>query len=351
MQEKIIIPKITFGIIVLNGEPFTRYCLRSLYPFAYEIIVVEGANKSAANISTSDGHSIDDTLKVLYDFKEKEDPENKVQIVTRNGFWSEKDEQSQAYAERATGEYLWQVDVDEFYRPQDIKRVLEILSKDSEISAISFKQITFWGGFNYTVDGWYLLRGSEIYHRLFKWGEGYSYATHRPPTVLNSQGQNLRDIKWINGYELAKRGILMYHYSLLLPKQVIEKCEYYGTAAWAKRDKAQQWAQEVFIKLQNPYRVHNVYEYPSWLKKFKGEHPPFIQSMRIDLELGRLDYPLRPTDDIEALLRSPSYLIRKNLIWAWNPFDLCFGKLRKFLRNPLKAVKSGLEKLSHLYTE
>ncbi len=38
-------PKVTFGIIVLNGEPFTRYCLRSLYPFAHEIIVVEGGHE------------------------------------------------------------------------------------------------------------------------------------------------------------------------------------------------------------------------------------------------------------------------------------------------------------------
>jgi len=37
-----MIPKITFGIIILNGESFTRYNLRSLYPFAYQIIVVEG---------------------------------------------------------------------------------------------------------------------------------------------------------------------------------------------------------------------------------------------------------------------------------------------------------------------
>ena len=36
------LPRVTFGIIVLNGEPFTRYCLRALYAFAHEIIVVEG---------------------------------------------------------------------------------------------------------------------------------------------------------------------------------------------------------------------------------------------------------------------------------------------------------------------
>ena len=41
------LPRVTYGIIVLNGEPFTRYCLRSLYPFAHEIIVVEGAVTAA----------------------------------------------------------------------------------------------------------------------------------------------------------------------------------------------------------------------------------------------------------------------------------------------------------------
>jgi hypothetical protein len=35
-------PLISFGMIVLNGEPFLRYNLRVLYPFAHQIIVVEG---------------------------------------------------------------------------------------------------------------------------------------------------------------------------------------------------------------------------------------------------------------------------------------------------------------------
>jgi hypothetical protein len=49
------IPKVTFGIIVLNGEPFTRYNLRALYPFAHEIIVVEEASPAAAHAATPDG--------------------------------------------------------------------------------------------------------------------------------------------------------------------------------------------------------------------------------------------------------------------------------------------------------
>lgn len=143
-------PKITFGIIVLNGEPFTRYNLRALYPFAHQIIVIEGAVPAAASIATPDGHSTDGTLEILRRFKEQEDPENKVTIVTAedeghpNGFWpGEKDEMSQAYAKRATGNYLWQVDIDEFYKPNDMQSIIQLLKKDQTITAVSFPMITF----------------------------------------------------------------------------------------------------------------------------------------------------------------------------------------------------------------
>ena len=161
-------PRITFGIIVLNGEPFTRYCLRSLYPFAHEIIVVEGGHENALDVSTPDGHSTDATLEALYRFKAEEDPEDKVQIVVRDGPWPQKDElgnsktpQSRAYAERATGDYLWQVDIDEFYRPEDMRAVLDMLAGDPGITAVSFNVHPFWGALPYVSDGWYWRRGQH----------------------------------------------------------------------------------------------------------------------------------------------------------------------------------------------
>ncbi len=76
------LPRVTFGMIVLNGEPFVRYNLRALYPFAHQIIVVEGAAPAAAKIATPEGHSSDGTLETLMDFKVQEDPEGKLIIVT-----------------------------------------------------------------------------------------------------------------------------------------------------------------------------------------------------------------------------------------------------------------------------
>jgi hypothetical protein len=322
-HTKSVVPRVTFGMIVLNGEPFLRYNLRTLYPFAHQIIVVEGAASAGASVATPDGHSIDDTLNTLRDFKEHEDPDNKLIIVTAeseehpNGFWpGEKHEQSQAYARRATGDYLWQVDVDEFYQPHDLQAVLKLLCHNPGITAVSFKMIVFWGGFDYITDGWYLRRGAATYHRLFKWAAGYQYTTHRPPTVVDTAGRNLRDINWISGDRLARQGILLYHYSLLLPKQVVDKCRYYGQAAWARRYKVEHWATENYLLLRNPYRVHIVYEQPSWLERFTGSHPPQIEQMREAISSGRIPITMRPTADIEWLLASRRYQIGRLYLQA-----------------------------------
>ncbi len=347
-------PRISFGVIVLNGEPFTRYCLRSIYPFAHEIIVVEGANPSSAAIATPDGHSIDGTLEVLRRFQAEEDPEGKLQIITRDGFWSEKDEQSQAYADRATGDYLWQVDIDEFYTPEAMHTVMSMLRQNSDISAVSFLQIKFWGGFDYLVGSWHARRGSDIYHRLFRWKPGYRYVTHRPPTVHDEQGRDLRSLHWVNSGAMEKRGVVLYHYSLVFPKQVFEKCEYYRNAPWVDRFRALEWAEQVFRDLRYPYRVHNVYDKVSWLERFTGSHPPQITQLRTDIAMGRLQVEVRPTDDIERILQSPRYRLGRLVLQILEPFDWRWGKqarifkyrINRFVREPLWSLGEIHRRLS-----
>jgi len=347
-----VTPKITFGIIVLNGEPFVRYNLKALYPFAHEIIVVEGAAPAAQGIATPDGHSRDTTLDTIKQFQVDEDPDQKVSLITAedaghpNGFWpGEKDEQSQAYAKRASGDYLWQVDIDEFYRPEDMSAILEMLRDNPSISTVSFKQITFWGGFAYLTDGWYLRSGAAIYHRLFKWGKGYRYETHRPPTVVDAKGQNLRQLRPVGGYAMARRGIVLYHYSLLFPSQVREKCEYYGTADWARRPGAQQWADEAFQKLRRPFRVHNVYSHISWLERFEGQHPPQIEALREDIRLGRLPIEMRDTSDVEALLSSKRYALQRGVLKLLSGPYRWSVVMRSRARPWIKFVKRGGRKI------
>ena len=316
-------PRVTFGIIVLNGEPFIRYNLRSLYLFAHEIIVVEGASKKAAAIATPDGHSTDSTLEVLHRFKAEEDPENKLTIVTAedhaypNGFWpGEKDEQSQAYAECATGDCLWQVDIDEFYHSKDIRTVLMMFASDPSIRGASFHWKNFWGGFDYLVDGWEyrgIIKKINGNRRVFRWGKGYRYVSHRPPTVVDDQGRDLCTQHWIGPNETAKFGIFCYHYGMVFPKQARQKTVYYRSM-WQSHKDMDTWYHESFLELRRPFRILHGTRPPSWLRRFDGDHPPEIRRLIEDCKQGIITVEQRPTDDIERLLNSRSYQVATVLL-------------------------------------
>lgn len=324
MKVRNAYPRVTFGIIVLNGEPFTRYCLRSLYPFAHQIVVVEGGHEGARAVCTSDGHSLDDTLAVLRRFKEEEDPLDKLEIVTRDGFWPQKDElgrdrthQSRAYAERATGDYLWQVDIDEFYRPQDMQLVLDMLSRDPRITAVSFNVRPFWGGLDYEIDGWRWRRGGQTFHRLFKWGQGYEYKTHEPPTVLDEHGRDLRQLGWVSGKTMARRSTYLYHYCHVFPSQVRRKTEVYNLEKPEDCADILEWAESSYFRLGHPFRVERHYQFPSWLRRYAGGHPPEAVKMMADVRAGRISEELRRTDDVEHLLDS----------WWYGPACAAFAVL------------------------
>jgi hypothetical protein len=306
-------PQISFGIIVLNGEPFTRYNLCALYPFAHEIIVVEGASLHATSIATPDGHSIDGTLEILREFKRTKDPAQKITIVTAedegypNGFWpGDKDEQSRAYARRATGNWLWQVDIDEFYQPDQMHQVIDTVLPNPAIWTVSFKTITFWGGLAYHVDGWFLRhRQGEEFHRVFRWAPDFEYVTHRPPTVHTREGVDLRTLGWKRGYDLAReQDVHLYHYSFVFPFQVGNKGLYYSS--FFGRDA--QWANKSYMRLAKPYRVHAVHKYPSWLDRYRGDHPPQVYEMWIQACAGaHPQITPRTTSDVDRLIQSPRY--------------------------------------------
>ena len=339
--------EITFGMIVLNGEPFIRYNLRSLYPFAHQIVVVEGACPAAAKVATADGHSRDGTLETLRRFKAEEDPANKLVIVTADleghsdGFWTEKDEMSQAYASRATGNYLWQMDSDEFYKPEDMCAVLEMLKSDPAIAEVSFRTLTFWGGLKYKVDGILLLLGEQDFHRLFSWKPGYRYLTHRPPTVVDEHGRNIMNIKNISAEQLAKSGIFLYHYEYLFPTQVHNKAEYYSNAPHCQGLRPdQKWVDVCYMSISKPFGVYNINGWLSWLEIFGGTHPPLVAEMINDVSLNKFPWvSKRHTADIETLLNSKPYAVGVSLLKLAMPFIATYYNLKLWFR--ALAIKLG----------
>ncbi len=307
-----LFPRISFGMIVLNGEPFLQANLQALYPFAHQILVVEGAVPAAAAAATDAGHSRDRTLSIVREFQRDHDPRAIVTLITAedhgypNGFWpGEKLEQSRAYAARADGEWLWQVDVDEFYLPGDMLRIADGLLRDPTLMSVSFPQLLFWGGIDYVVDGWYLRWLQPEVHRIFRWGAEMQLVDHRPPTVINGDGVDLRRLPRCTAAELRRLGIYLYHYSTVLPQQTLAKSAYYARAPWAAFPAMNEWAEQQFFALRDAFHVHNVYHYPSWLRRFHGDHPPVINALWQRLQQDGT--VLRPTADLQRLTARPDY--------------------------------------------
>jgi hypothetical protein len=311
--------RISFGILALNAQPFLEYNLRALYPVAHEIIVVEGSVRAAASLATPNGHSTDDTLLMLAEFKNKNDTENKLRVISAteegyaDGFWPEKDEMSRAYAKYISGDWLWQVDSDEFYREDDMRAVVSLMEGDPSISLISFPYLEFFGSFDSLITGSWHLYEQTLCHRVFRWGPGYHYASHRPPTVVDESGTDLSNKRWIRAPKNGSDDITLFHYSYVLPKQAHQKVGYYSNVEWTSsfRDN-ERWFAESYMLLKRPlFLGEKGWPNLQWLEGYKGKHPEAIEALRKDLKAGKIREILRPTKDISQLLSSSFYSLQR----------------------------------------
>ncbi len=334
--------RISFGIIALNAMPLLEYNLRALYPVAHEIVVAEGAVRSANSLASEEGHSVDGTLEMLREFQSKHDPERKLRILSAaeegysDGFWPEKTEMSRAYTKHVSGDWLWQVDSDEFYLEEDLVAIAKQLEED-EIDTVSFPYIEFFGGFGSTINGVWHKYHQPLCHRVFRWGPGYEYVSHRPPTVLDDEKRDLRSKKWLAKPKNDGKPVVMYHYSYVFPKQAEQKVGYYSSVDWTTAFREnQRWYQESYLNLRRPmFLGEKGWPHLQWLEPFKGRQPRTIRELIADLAAGRAPERLRQPDDIRRLLDSPLYAIQRFLarggLAIYWPFRSLWKKIRASL--------------------
>ena len=209
---------------------------------------------------------------------------------------------------------------------------------DTDITAVSFYMRTFWGAPAYEVDSFFLRQFSA--HRLFAWGPGYEYVTHRPPTVLDEQRRNLETLKPVTAAEMKAKGIFLRHYELLFPKQVAEKSKYYAAVAWTSELKqAEKWLETCYNSITRPFRVHMAYSHISWLEHFTADHPPQIGLMMHAVTGGFHEgVSARQTSDIESLLSSRSYRVKRAVLRRLIPIDKFLAVMKAALRRILERT-------------
>lgn len=215
--------KIAFGMIVLNGNYVLEECIRSIYPYANQILIAEGPVQYWQDQGLAG--STDGTREVLRSIP---DPDNKIQIV--HGQFSEKDDQCNAYMQmlKPDNDYIWNLDCDEIFKPQDVETIMGLLD-EYKITSVGFRSRSFYGGFDHVLGGFE--EGAE-FMRIRKIYPGSYWATHRPPTIAHTVS---REKQWPErhlGHDALDQqfGVRMYHYSYVFPQQVKQKVSYYKSA-------------------------------------------------------------------------------------------------------------------------
>lgn len=272
--------KMSFVIIVLNGMPFLKAALESIYKSAHEIIIVEGAVKKARFSATKDGHSIDGTISFIKKFK---DDKNKIKLMSP-GFWEDKCSMQNAGLKEVTGNYVWLVDSDEVYKKKDIEKIIQILKEDSTITQINVPMLHFWKDYDHIISS-DILRSKGV-ARIFKFEKGNYFSTHRPPTLKSKEKSKIIEKDVLENLE-----IYCYHYSYILPMQVKQKLTLYKLYGWEKPWKIDldDWYSNCFAKwtIENKDKIEEKYgiwtcDKNSKTEKFLGVHP---KSMRCIMDL------------------------------------------------------------------
>ena len=289
--------KIAFGMIVFNGGFVLEECLKSVYPFAHQILIAEGP----VGYWQSQGFttSTDETNEILQSFP---DPEGKITIV--RGQYSEKDEQCSAYMKHLdpSCDYVWNLDSDEIFKPEDIETIIKLLT-DHRFTTAGFQSCSFYGGFDRILGGF---EENAEFRRICKVYPGSRWKTHSPPTRAHPSPhawpESRMDFKWL----WENHGIRMYHYSYVFPDQVYNKVQYYK-AAVSMDNCIDDYFSNVYLpwvtsedngkeSIENHY--NGVHEFKPQFrgecrtKMFDAEHPQIVQE-NMEFLKQRFDSQLR----------------------------------------------------------
>jgi len=127
LEELNMRPRLVQCIQAHNEEALIQYTMGSIYKEVDKILVIEGATIARPN-RTDDGHSTDNTVEKIREFIAERDPDNKVQLIQQDRPFVDLEELKNTFLRFVDeGDWLIINDVDEFYRPEDIRRIREFI--------------------------------------------------------------------------------------------------------------------------------------------------------------------------------------------------------------------------------
>ena len=195
-------------IQMLNEEEFADAVLSSIYHEVDRIIVIEGAVANHPR-ATPDGHSVDNTLEIIRNFKQTKDPKNKVTLISIQKPWENLEKMKQTFLDMCIpGDWVIINDADEFYRPHDIQRLRIAVDLNPHAAEFVPNFVHFYGGTKYIA-----VPGPEWqpqHQRIFKYVRGMKYNSH--PVVTDPAGHCTYFSPHYQHRRIMLNDFFIYHY-------------------------------------------------------------------------------------------------------------------------------------------
>jgi len=191
-----------------NEEAFAPLVLASIYDEVDRIIVIEGAVANRPN-ATPTGHSTDNTLQIVKDFQANHDPKHKIVVISISKPWKNLEEMKQTFLDLSTpGDWIIINDADEFYRPEDIRRLRKAIELEPHAQEFVPNFLHFYGDmFHVAVPGpeW-----QPQHQRVFKYVRGMKYNSH--PVVTDPVGHCTYFSPHYQHRRFMMNDFFIYHY-------------------------------------------------------------------------------------------------------------------------------------------
>jgi hypothetical protein len=264
--------KVTYVLNVLNGEPFIHFQLKSIYDFAFEIIIVEGAYEKFS-FAANNGRSTDNTIEIINDFP---DPHNKIKLILNEGYYEDRTEMCNECTKYVNGNVIWQIDVDEFYFDETHLYVKEMFEVTESLDRISFNFLDIFGSLRLKVDG---LDDSKLQsvRRVHRFNKGDSWSTQRPPTLVDSNDVAKVIRKEHLGDEMEKLGHKMFNLTMLFKSQILDKYNYYFKKGFT--NDTQTWYENSIKNYAIRLNVLNISDYLTSLSLVEEKLPPIVYDL------------------------------------------------------------------------
>jgi glycosyltransferase involved in cell wall biosynthesis len=287
--------------ITVNGGFLLNEFIEHYYPICDSLIFVEGATQNwCKGLKLKSCNSTDNTLDIIRKAIKK-DKQNKIFLHTQNTPYLEKLEQinyGMGLVPDNT-DFVIQVDDDEYIMYEDFEKIKQLVT-ERNATYVEYKMINFFKSFFVVGRGGTSWAYEFPIPRWFKYHKGCKFTSHRPPTILNEQQINVKDIRPILADELEKLGIFCRHYSYIEEKRVFEKLKYYDITfpnahniknyyynVWFKKF-WQKWTPENRIELEKIHSAHPT-GLGAYTEPFKLKHPKVIEQFINNFKLKKHD--------------------------------------------------------------